>query len=335
VIFTKSKKKINVRYKYWLTQVVCAAYLALFLWLASSDDASNKIFGSYFSVVMLVAMLYRDQIVIVNDSEQIYRFRGVLIFGQKKEFCLKTVNKVSLVKKIYSHRGESRLGYVVQLVSNKKDDLYAHPKLLHTRAVAEKVAAAIKKDLENRVFGRGALRKYDELDQPLISYASIKSEVDRVNDRISLTVSDTANKRRIAFSQNTRGDREILYWMMGCLIFLMLFFPPLIVLFIVVSPIFLYLLLSFHGKTKILISNKFLKIRRGLNPLSQRIKLSELEEMIIGKGCLYFLGDKKYFGVCVDGSHADLKQIKMLIVEKLAQFNSHYTIDSANSLTET
>jgi len=283
----------------------------------------HVIFGSLFAIGGLMSLTYVNRLTLDTTSQELLHQRGLIVPFQTKRFPLSRIRAVKMTVKVIRNGDNSKTTYPIGLNGIKGAVVLNHGNPWFTRVVAEQLARLINRPLISRVYGVSSTREPDELDLPLVE-RWIRSDA---RFEVPSLAHDTTLQENMRGSDYELSIRAEIPQLKYVIILLWLLVIPAIApvpwtdvfhssfyrYFAVFALFFGMMLLAFVGRSRLRITANEVSFRQGYFPRRSRLRLSDVEEMVVAADGITLVGDENAVWIHWGGSRQDSDYLKAAV----------------------
>lgn len=326
---------INLRYKR-RTSVLAGILMLLVgsLIVRSGVDISND---QKFAMVLIVggALLvgWIKRLAIDKQAGEIRLQIGFILPFYSRAYQIKKVKRIALLERYEKNRfANGSMRYNVRLVGIRNSTLLKSPGPWFARQVAERLATTIGVPMNNRIYGKSSIRQPDELETPLLlrwRKSGTSFQLPAAPQSTGVRVKRDGDRTSIYLKAESHNIFLLLIMLAGGLLVAFLVTSTTSgspIFFVIFFGLFVYViiraLLTFMGNSRIVIDARKVSVRLGISPFSDKLKLSEIEELIVARDGICLVGDDGALWFHWAEHKRDSEYLEKLIAYELSRRNS-------------
>lgn|GEM_PF-3283807 len=309
------------------------ALIGLLMLFTPDKLPEHVIFGSLFAIGGLMSLTYVNRLSLDKTSQELVHQRGLIVPFQNKRFPLRKIRAVKMTVKVVRNGDKSKTTYPVGLDGIKDAVVLNHGNPWFARVVAEQLARLINRPLISRVYGVSSTRKPDELDLPLID-RWIRNDT---RFEVPTLAHDTTLQENRCGSDYELSIRAEMPELKYIVVLLWLLVIPAVVpvpwaevfhsafyrFFAVFAFFFATMLLAFVGRSNLRITATEVSFRQGYFPRRSRLRLSDVEEMVIAADGITLVGDASAVWIHWGDSRRDSDYLEAAVPYHLLRLGRH------------
>lgn len=334
------KKTINLRNKPGRSILlgILIMLIGILIFLKAAKPTDKYATALIFCMVGLFLAGYINRMCLFIDKQELVHQRGLFFPLFNHSYNLNKVRCITVKEKIIEDYNEGSYDqyqtiYPVHL-SGIKGAIAAKPRSpWRARKIAEELARALNKPMNNMVYKKSSIRAADELDMPVIERwkreHNYPSKLPEAPANTQLDIKRSGN----AFIVYLKAEHHSIK-------FALLMLTVITAIAVVsssgmsISPFIYYgifgslylftvlILLSFSGHSKFEINGKSVSFRQGLSPIKSRINLNEIEEYIVARDGIHLVGDRSSVWIHWGDNLKDSEYLEKAIPFELMRFGT-------------
>lgn len=277
--------------------------IATLMLISPDKEPQDFIFGALFLIGGVASSFYLNRLVVDKTHGEIIHQRGLILPVRSKRYPIHKIRKIQISEKVIRKNNKSRTTYPVRLSGIGDATISNHSSPWFSRVIAEQLARRISVPLDNRVYGVSSLRKSDELDMPLIqrwNRDQKQFDIPALPLTTGLIEKLGPSTYELSLSAEFPGFKYAIaaFFLVAGLAVANV--PPAAIFGSVgyrwiAGLAFLVgiLGLAFVGRSSLKMDAEKVQFRQGYAPYRSRIRIEEIEELVVAPDGIIMLGDER------------------------------------------
>ena len=297
--------KINLRRNprtYVLFGVLVVLIAGLIL-VSPDKEPKHFVFGALFLVGGLAGAFYLNRLVLDEISGEIVHQRGFVLPVRSKRYPINKIQNIKISEKVIRRNNKDRTTYPVQLSGIRDAIVSNHPNPWFSRIIAEQLAIRIGVPLDNRVYGVSSRRQPHELDTPVVRrWIRDREQFDKPTLAATTDLIEKPGPSSYELSLSAEFPRFkyviVAFFLIAGLAVVGV--PPAAIFDSVayrwiagIAFLAGVMSLAFVGRSSLKMDSEKVVFRQGYAPFHHRIRIDEIEELVVASDGVIMIGDEK------------------------------------------
>ncbi len=290
------------------------------------DKSVSSVFFFAFGVIII---LHSYTAKIDLSKKIIFINKKLNLFQKPQSLSIKKIEYLTLEKYKDEYSDSNRTRY--RLITNSKDIIFENYPYKFAWATAKNIAKILKVNLTNRVFRKPFTRSFQDLEKPFVKFHKNKLDYKTKSNQFGsnyVQTESTPQKMMICykahFDELTRMVSPIILASVLAITYFSFEYIPIFIFLVIFTCILVEISLSFYGKSKIAINNKFITYRQGFSLTRSKVQIQNIIELIPTNEFLYIITQNSFISIkLTDNAFEDEYIYNMLEKKIFASVNSH------------
>ena len=277
--------------------------IAVLMLVSPNKEPKHFIFGALFLVGGLVSAFYLNRLVVDKITGEIVHQRGLIFPVFSERYPINRIRKIRISEKVIRKDNHDRTTYPVRLSGIRDAIVSNHSNPWFSRVIAEQLARRIGVPLDNRVYGVSSHRMSDELDTPVVRrWIRDHDQFDKPALPATTDLIEKPGPSSYELSLSAEFPR-IKYVIAAFFLVAGLAVANIPPAALFGSPAYRWIAgiallaglmgLAFVGRSSLKMDSEKVIFRQGYAPFRHRIRIEEIEELVVARDGVIMIGDEK------------------------------------------
>jgi hypothetical protein len=312
---------------------ILIALIGVLILIVPERVPAQLIYGSLLLAGGILTAASVNRLIIDKKARVLIHQRGFLIACTRKRYPLGQVKAVDVATKLIRDGEDSKSLYTVSLSGERDAVVAKHGNPWFARVLAEQLARCLHVPMNNRIYDVATQRKPDELDTPLMKrWSDEHVQFDKPGLPVKTRLRERADEGSyvLSFPAQFPGMKYLVIFLFVLVIPVTIAIPEanfygsafysLVALIAITAGV---TILSFTGRSKLSIDSRQVAFRQGYFPVSSRMRLEEIEELIVASDGITLIGDERAVWIQCGGSKRDSAYLEAVVPYQLERLARH------------